>query len=135
HRRDRRLDQVAGEVQGVRQDSAARSHPARLLEQSKSSLERARAVPLADLVKETSRMLPSLAKELGKSVPLVDCQDHGLVLTRQWADVVKDIFVHAFRNALAHGIEAADERTARGKNPQGTLRLRAEHNEHAILLR
>jgi chemotaxis protein histidine kinase CheA len=106
-----------------------------LLLQIKSALDCLRAVPLAQLVKDTSRMFPSLAKELRKSVPLVECHDQGMVLTHQWAEVVKEVLVHAFRNAMAHGIEPADERIARGKNPQGTLRMRAEHSENAIVVR
>jgi chemotaxis protein histidine kinase CheA len=117
------------------QNSAASSRPEALLDQIKSCLERMRAVPLAELVKDTSRMLPSLARELCKQVPLVECQDQGMVLNHQWAEAMREVLVHAFRNALAHGIEAADERTARGKNSQGVLRMRAEHNEQAILVR
>ena len=135
HTRDARLEKAASEIHGLLQNSAAFSRPEVLLDQIKSSLERVRAVPLAELVRDTSRMLPSLAKELCKSVPQVECQDQGVVLVHQWAEVVREVLVHAFRNALAHGIEAADDRTACGKNPQGTLRVRAERNEHALLVR
>ena len=133
--RDARLEQAASEIHGLLQDSAAFARPHELLVQIKSSLDRLRAVPLADLVKDTSRMLPSLAEELCKSVPLVQCQDHGIVLEHRWAEVMREVFVHAFRNALAHGIEAADERSARGKNPQGALRMRAERNDVTIVVR
>jgi predicted ATPase/GAF domain-containing protein len=133
--RDARLEQAAREIDGLLQSAAATSRPDQLLDQIKSSLDRVRAVPLAELVKETSRMFPSLAKELCKSVPLVECQDQGMVLSHQWAAVIREVLVHAFRNALAHGIETADERTASGKNPQGTLRMRAERNEHQVFVR
>jgi HPt (histidine-containing phosphotransfer) domain-containing protein len=133
--RDARLEQAAREIDGLLENPAAGSRPEQLLAQIKSSLDRVRAVPLVELVKETSRMLPSLAKELCKSVPLVECEDQGMVLTHQGAAVVREVLVHAFRNAVAHGIEAADERIAGGKNPQGTVRVRAERNERAILLR
>jgi HPt (histidine-containing phosphotransfer) domain-containing protein len=133
--RDARLEQAASELHGLLEDPAARTRPEELLARIKSSLDRLRSVPLAELVKETSRMFPSLAKELCKSVPLVECRDEGMVLNHEWAEVMREVFVHAFRNSLAHGIEAADERTARGKNPQGTLSMRAERNEHAIVVR
>jgi len=135
HTRDGRLDEMASELHGLLQDPTAWSRPEQLLERVKTSLEGVRAVPLTDLVRDTSRMFPSLAKELGKSVPVVECEDHGIVLTRQWADIVREVLVHAFRNALAHGIEAADERVARAKNPQGRLRLRAERTGDTLQLR
>ncbi|HYJ10397.1 MAG TPA: ATP-binding protein, partial [Polyangiaceae bacterium] len=133
--RDVRLEQAASEIQSLLQSSSAHARPQELLDQIKSALDRLRAVPLAILVKDTSRMFPSLAKELCKSVPLVECQDQGTVLNHQWAEAIREVLVHAFRNSLAHGIEVADERTALGKPPQGTLRMRAERNEREILLR
>jgi predicted ATPase/HPt (histidine-containing phosphotransfer) domain-containing protein len=135
HTRDVRLEQATSEIQSLLQNSAAFSGPEELLNQIKSALDRLRAVPLAVLVKETSRMFPSLAKELGKTVPLVECQDRDTVLNHQWAEAMREVLVHAFRNSLAHGIEAAEERSALGKAPQGRLRMRAEHNEQEILLR
>jgi predicted ATPase/HPt (histidine-containing phosphotransfer) domain-containing protein len=133
--RDARLEQATGEIHALLQDAAACSRPHELLGQIKSSLDRLRAVPLAELVKDTSRMFPSLADELCKSVPLVECQDQGIVLEHRWAEVVREALVHAFRNALAHGIETADDRTARGKNPQGAVRMRAERNGDAVVVR
>jgi two-component system sensor histidine kinase and response regulator WspE len=40
---------------------------------------------------------------------------------------------HMLRNALDHGVETPDERRAKGKNPQATLRVEARH--HAGMLR
>jgi chemotaxis protein histidine kinase CheA len=135
HSRDARLEQAARQIHGLLQNPAASSRPEELLDQIKTSLDRLRAVPLAELVRDTSRMVPSLAKELDKSVPLVECEDQGIVLEHEWAEAVREVLVHAFRNALAHGIEAAEERTALGKSPQGTLRIRAERNGQTVFVR
>jgi chemotaxis protein histidine kinase CheA len=135
HSRDVRLEQAASEIQSLLQSSATFAGPEALLDQIKNTLDRLRAVPLAVLVKETSRMFPSLAKELCKVVPLVECQDQGTVLNHQWAEAMREVLVHAFRNSLAHGIETADERTALGKTPHGKLSMRAERNERELLLR
>jgi len=40
--------------------------------------------------------------------------------------------VHAIRNAVDHGIEAAEERSAAGKAPRGTLRLSASARDGAL---
>jgi len=131
--RDARLEQAASEIQSL-VNSEVIAQPAEVLRRVKSSIDRLRATSLADLVKDTSRMFPSLAKELSKSVPLIDCEDDGTVLHHKSAEIMREVLVQAFRNALDHGIETIDERAAQGKSPQGTLRLRAERGEHEIVL-
>lgn len=133
--RDARLEQAAREIQELLAAGEASTHPTELLRQVKGSLERLRAMPLVELIKDTSRMFPSLAGELGRSVPLVEYQDEGTVLHEQPAEIMREVLVHAFRNALDHGIEATDERVASGKAPQGTLSLRTERRGNEILLR
>src|SRR5256886_3271538 len=48
-------------------------------------------------------------------------------LDRSLLEAVKDPLTHLVRNAVDHGIEAPEERAAAGKDPQGTLTLRAYH--------
>jgi two-component system chemotaxis sensor kinase CheA len=43
-------------------------------------------------------------------------------------------FIHAIRNALDHGIEDADTRVARGKEPGGRLDLSASENEDSMTI-
>jgi HPt (histidine-containing phosphotransfer) domain-containing protein len=131
---DARLEQATREIEALAHGGAAGADPAEALQQIRAALRRLRAVPLAELVRDTSRMFPSLAKELRKSVPVVEVQDQGTVLEHEWALVMRDVLVHAFRNALAHGIESTEEREAAGKEPQGMLRLRAERIEGGVRL-
>lgn len=80
-------------------------------------------------------MLPSLARELGKATPAVACEDDGLLLTPAWAQVMRDVLVHAFRNALDHGLEPSDERAARGKAAEGRIGVRVERAGAATVIR
>jgi chemotaxis protein histidine kinase CheA len=96
-----------------------------VLQSIQRSLARLEAVPLADLVKETSRIVPSLADELGRSVPVLTGADAGLLLAPCWAAPVRDILVQCFKNALYHGIEAPEERIRLGKTPEGQIRVEA----------
>lgn len=67
--------------------------------------------------------LPSLAKELGKEVPHSSIQDHGIVIKSQVADLVRNVFMHLYRNSMDHGIEAPKDRIAKGKTPAGHIQL------------
>ncbi len=67
--------------------------------------------------------LPSLASELRKEPPRIMVNDRGVVLRKQIADLLRNVFVHLYRNALDHGIEPAAERVAAGKPPSGTIAL------------
>ncbi|MGH9599061.1 MAG: chemotaxis protein CheW, partial [Terracidiphilus sp.] len=45
-----------------------------------------------------------------------------------------DPVTHAVRNALDHGIEPPEERAAAGKDPEGTLKLRASHEGSHVIV-
>jgi len=44
-------------------------------------------------------------------------------LPEKYREVLHEVLIHLARNALVHGIEPADERKARGKNPTGLIQL------------
>jgi two-component system chemotaxis sensor kinase CheA len=67
--------------------------------------------------------LPSLAKELGKVPPIINIQDNGYVVRAQVAGTLKNVFMHLLRNAVDHGIEAAEERLEQKKPVAGTINL------------
>lgn len=47
-------------------------------------------------------------------------------IDRSILDVLRDPLVHLIRNAVGHGIESPEERKKAGKNPTGTVTLRAD---------
>lgn len=99
-------------------------------------LSRAAAVPLREVVKECARALPSLARELDKPAPAVECSDSGVELTASWAQVMRDVLVHALRNSVDHGIEPAAERDAKGKAPQGRIGIACSREaDHRLVVR
>ncbi|HZU81302.1 MAG TPA: AAA family ATPase [Polyangiaceae bacterium] len=123
---DGRLEDTLQQIERTLGDAAADSDPRATLERIRGSLRRLRAVPLADVIKETSRIIPSLARELDKSVPEVEFDPGAAVLSPEWAGVMRDVFVQSFRNSLVHGIESCQERESAGKPTRGRIRLRAE---------
>lgn len=118
-------------LQGEERPSA----PARALSAVRRALERANAVPLERLLRESARVFPALADELGKAVPDLDFQDGGTLLEAEWGQVLKDALVHSFKNALDHGIEAPEERAALGKPPRGRVVLRTELHPDEVRIR
>ncbi len=69
--------------------------------------------------------LPKLALELEKAVPEVVLKDNNIRFDPEIAPVLKDTFMHIFRNTMDHGIETVEERKAAGKPESGTITLEA----------
>ena len=78
--------------------------------------------------------LPSLARELAKEPPKVAIEDHGIVLRTQIVDLLKNVFMHLYRNSMDHGIESGSERTAKGKHPAGQIQLDLSLVDDRLLL-
>lgn len=91
--------------------------------------------PLQETLGGIIESLPGLAKELGKQAPRVVIEDHGHVIRNQAGSLLKNVFMHLFRNALDHGMETSPERTAAGKDGCGTIFLSAEVSEGMLKLR
>jgi HPt (histidine-containing phosphotransfer) domain-containing protein/tetratricopeptide (TPR) repeat protein len=92
-------------------------------------LARMQTTSLQDIVRDTARMLPSLAGELDKAAPVMECVDPGLRLHTDWAQALRGALVHALRNSLDHGIESPVERERKGKPQAGRIRVRAARHD------
>ncbi|HEU4577147.1 MAG TPA: AAA family ATPase [Polyangiaceae bacterium] len=126
---DERFKEAIGAIESALSQTSDRpSYPARALAQVKTALHRMNAVPLDQVLRETSRVFPSLALELGKSVPRIEWEDDGTLLEGDWGRLLKDALVHSFRNSIDHGIETPEERARAGKSPQGKIALRTERD-------
>jgi two-component system chemotaxis sensor kinase CheA len=55
-------------------------------------------------------------------------------LDKSLLEAIKDPLTHAVRNSLDHGIESPEVRLAAGKDPEGTLRLRAAQEGSHVLI-
>jgi predicted ATPase/GAF domain-containing protein len=131
-----RAERALAEIDALLSDVDGGTLPADVaLGAVRRSLRRVEGVSLAEIVKESSRMLPSLARELGKSTPAVECLGVGLLLAPQWAEVLRNVLVHAFRNSLDHGLESSEERRAAAKPEQGRIWVRAQRTDHGTELR
>jgi two-component system chemotaxis sensor kinase CheA len=80
--------------------------------------------PLAEVLSGTIESLPSLAKELGKSPPQIEIEDHGVAIRSQASGLLKNLFTHLLRNSVDHGIERAEVRLLAGKSAAGCIKVR-----------
>jgi two-component system chemotaxis sensor kinase CheA len=85
---------------------------------------RARMVPLGPAFRSYARTVRDLAAAHGKQARLV-IEGEEVEVDTSLIDHLRDPLTHMVRNALDHGIEAPAARQAKGKDPCGTVRLRA----------
>ena len=92
-----------------------------------------RMIPVEKVFKKFPRIVRSLARDMGKEV---DLQIFGeeTELDRSVVDEIGDPLIHLIRNAMDHGLETPDERSAAGKSRVGTLILAAVHEGNQIII-
>jgi two-component system chemotaxis sensor kinase CheA len=61
--------------------------------------------------------------------------DNGLRLHNQFADILRNVFMHLYRNSMDHGIESSDVRREQGKSLAGTIRLIVERHSDMVQFR
>ncbi len=92
-----------------------------------------RAQPIGSVFSRVPRILRDLAATTGKHVKL-DVFGESTELDKTVIERLGEPLTHLIRNAVDHGIEAAEDRIAAGKSPEGTLTLSAEHRSGRILI-
>lgn len=79
------------------------------------------------------KAMPELAERLGKAVPNIIINSHGIRFPQDSAPIFKNVMMHSFRNAMDHGIETVAERLAAGKPEAGTITLDAKQDGDILL--
>jgi two-component system chemotaxis sensor kinase CheA len=92
-----------------------------------------RMVPIKGTFEKMTRLVRDLSQKAGKQVDL-QFSGEETELDRNLIEELDDPLVHMIRNAVDHGIEKADVRTAKGKAPRGVVQLRAFHQGGNILI-
>jgi two-component system, chemotaxis family, sensor kinase CheA len=92
-----------------------------------------RMVPVANVFNKFPRLVRDLSQKAGKEVQLV-IQGQETELDRSVIDELNDPLIHLIRNSIDHGIETPTERNAKGKPPQGVVRLTAHHEHGRIVI-
>ncbi|WP_439890350.1 Hpt domain-containing protein [Ralstonia sp. 25C] len=106
---------------------------ARLTRGLQRSLMRARMVQFDTVADRLYRVARQAASETGKEVRLF-IKGGTVELDRSVLDRMGGPLEHMIRNAVAHGIETADERRAKGKAPAGELTLEVQQEGNEVVL-
>ena len=99
----------------------------------RESVMKARMQPVSNIFSKMPRIVRDLSQSLGRRVRLqVEGQD--TELDKSLLEAIKDPLTHAVRNSLDHGIEPPEVRQTAGKDPEGTLKLRAaQEGSHVVI--
>lgn len=92
-----------------------------------------RMQPVGRLFQKFPRLIRELARDLGKDVDL-NISGAETEVDRVVVDSLYDPLVHMLRNALDHGIETAEERTATKKSPRATISLKAWQEASSVMI-
>ncbi len=92
-----------------------------------------RMMPIRATFRKMNRLVHDTAARLGKQVRFV-AEGEETELDRTIVEAISDPLIHMVRNAVDHGIEPPDLRQQCGKDPHGTVRLRAFHQGGNIVI-
>jgi two-component system chemotaxis sensor kinase CheA len=104
-----------------------------LVEEVRDSALQLRMVKIGATFNRFQRVVHDVSRELDKDIRLqVNGED--AELDKTVVEKIGDPLTHLVRNAMDHGIEPADVRTARGKPAHGTVSLNAYHDSGSIVI-
>lgn len=92
-----------------------------------------RAQPVKSVFQRMPRLVREIAGMTGKQVRLAT-EGEGTEVDKTVIERLTDPITHMIRNAIDHGLETPDERTAAGKPAEGAVRLSAQHRSGRIII-
>jgi two-component system chemotaxis sensor kinase CheA len=104
-----------------------------LVEQVREYALQLRMVKIGGTFARFQRVVHDVAGELGKEIRL-EIRGEDTELDKTVVERIGDPLTHLVRNAIDHGIEPPETRTARGKPSAGTLTLNAYHDSGSIVI-
>jgi two-component system chemotaxis sensor kinase CheA len=104
-----------------------------LVEDVRDSALQLRMVKIGATFNRFQRVVHDVSRDLGKDIGLV-VSGEDTELDKTVVERIGDPLTHLIRNAMDHGIEAPDVRSARGKPAKGTVRLNAYHDSGSIVI-
>lgn len=92
-----------------------------------------RMIPIGPSFEQFRRFVRDSAHERGKDIKLI-IEGGDTELDKTVIEKISDPLKHMIRNAIDHGIEMPEERTASGKASTGMVTLRAYHQEGNVFI-
>jgi two-component system, chemotaxis family, sensor kinase CheA len=92
-----------------------------------------RMVPIQMVFSRFPRLIRDMADRIGKKIELI-VEGVETEIDKGIVDDIFDPLIHLLRNAVDHGIETPEERTAAGKPETGKIVLKAVHEGDSIMI-
>jgi two-component system chemotaxis sensor kinase CheA len=92
-----------------------------------------RMLPMSMVFSRFPRVVRDLAGKLNKQIEMKTIGEN-TELDKGLIEKIADPMNHLVRNSLDHGIETPEKRVAAGKNPKGTLTLKASHQGGNVVI-
>jgi len=92
-----------------------------------------RMIPIGQLYEKMSRIVRKISRDQGKRV---DLKFYGAdtELDKLIVEDISDPMMHIIRNAIDHGIESGEVRTAQGKSEKGTIKISSfQKGNHVVI--
>jgi len=105
----------------------------RLSEQLQDLIMGMRMLPISYVFDRYPKLVRDIAKTLGKKVKL-EMAGGDTKLDKNMIEMLADPMIHIMRNSLDHGIEMPDIREQKGKNPIGSVTLKAYAQSDRIII-
>jgi chemosensory pili system protein ChpA (sensor histidine kinase/response regulator) len=137
----RALAETSGDVASIqglletltREAQSLLTQQARVITELQNSLMRTRMVPFQRHVQRLTRLVRQAANDTGKRAELV-VQGAAAELDRQMLERMVPPLEHMLRNAVVHGIETPERRTALGKPDVGRISISLERDGAEIVI-
>lgn len=124
------VDSVATQNQQLMRNLAQLRRITNELQRTAMSL---RMVPIRGTFQKMTRLVRDLSTKAGKMVEL-QISGADTELDRSIIEEISSPLVHMIRNAVDHGLETPEARTAKGKPAKGTIWLRAFHQGGNVVI-
>lgn len=97
------------------------------------SVMKVRMMPIETVTQKYPKMIRDLSKKLDKQMKLY-ITGEDTELDRTVIDEIGDPLMHLLRNSADHGLESADVRIQRGKDPVGNIYLNAYQDGNSVVI-
>ncbi len=97
------------------------------------SVMKVRMMPIENTTQKFPKMVRDLSKKLNKQMKLT-ITGEDTELDRTVIDEIGDPLMHLLRNSADHGLESAEVREARGKDPVGSIWLNAYQDGNNVVI-
>lgn len=92
-----------------------------------------RMLPISSVFNKFPRRVRDIAKQLGKKIEFT-MEGEDTELDKTLIEEIEEPLLHIIRNALDHGIERSEDRSAAGKAETGTIHARASHEGNSVVI-